>query len=608
MEERDAGAEPDRQRGEPAPRSRDDLERDLTQARSTLRTTVEELASANEELLTANEELRVANEELDISQEELRAVNEELTEANQRLSAKVEELETVTADLRNLLASTDIATIFLDHELCIRMFTPAVGAMFNLLARDVGRPLADFQPKLHDEALLDDARAVFECLGSREAEVKDEREQWYLRRILPYRTEKEQVAGVVVTYFDVTPQKRVEEELTALNAELECRIEDRTAHVRLLQDVATIANSSDSPDRAFEQTLARICDFNGWVIGHVYRVDGSDLVPGEIWYVDEDAEAAAQAVRERLGGATLVRGEGLPGQVLASGEARWSGNPDSERDPRVAALREAGIVAGVAFPVLARQEVVAVMECFSEHPVEPDETLLAIMANIGTQVGRVVERARAERRLAEVMEQEHQRLGEELHEGLGQQVTGLAGLARSLHQKLDEAGRPESELSAQLVEHFRAAREQVKRLAKGLMPVRVHERGLEAALRELVDDICGSYGILCRLETELLDLSDERLATSLYRIAREAVNNALLHARPSSIDIRIFRRNRSIVLEVSDDGRGFPEDGEWVEGLGLAIMRDRAALVGGELTIEDGNGRGTHVRCVIPEERFDAVR
>lgn len=592
-----------------APHSRDDLERELSDARSTLRTKVEELATANEELMTANEELRMANEELDVTQEELRVLNEELTETNRQLSAKVEQLETVSADLRNLLASTDVATVFLDSELRIRIFTPAVGAMFNLLARDIGRPLSDFQPRLRDERLLDEARAVYASLTPCEAEVTDDHGRWYLRRILPYRAEEDRIAGVVVTYFDVTAQKRVEQKLTELNAELERRVEERTAHIRLLQDVATIANTSDSPERAFEDALARVCDFNGWVLGHVYRTGAQgDLVPWEIWYARDDTAALATACREHLGDTSLARGEGLPGQVLASCEARWTGNPDTEPDPRVALLREAGIVAGVAFPVLARQEVVAVMECFSEHPVDPDETLLSIMANIGTQVGRVVERARAERRLAEVMEQEHQRLGEELHEGLGQQVTGLAGLARSLHQKLDEAGRPESELSAQLVEHFRAAREQVKRLAKGLMPVRVHERGLEAALRELVDDVCGSYGVACRLGIDQLDVTDERLATSLYRVAREAINNALLHARPESIEVRIFREDGSIVLEVADDGEGFPQDGAWTEGLGLAIMRDRAALVGGELTIEPGDGGGTRVRCVIPEEGPDGIR
>lgn len=399
------------------------------------------------------------------------------------------------------------------------------------------------------------------------------------------------------------------EELRALNAELERRVRERTAHIRLLQDVATIANAAQSPEKAFEQALGRVCEYNGWVLGHYYWVnDEGGLDSGRVWHVAEGAEEIAGTVRVRLRDASLARGEGLPGRVLATGEACWSGDPDTEGDPRVTGLREAGIVAGVAFPILAGDEVVAVMEFFSEHPVDPDEILLAIMANIGTQLGRVVERARVERRLAEVTDQEQQRLGEELHEGLGQQVTGLAGLAQSLHQRLVEADRPESELSAQLVEHFRAARDQVKRLAKGLMPARVQERGLEGALRELVEDVCGSYDVDCHLHIGPVDVSDERRATSLYRIAREAVNNALLHARPRSVEVRIFRDGGSIVLEVEDDGAGFPEAGAWTEGLGLRIMRDRAGLVGGELTIDTDDGRGTRVRCVLPEERFDAIR
>jgi two-component system CheB/CheR fusion protein len=177
--------------------------------------TNEELKAANEELQAMNEEMRSATEELETSKEELQSVNEELTTVNYELKANVEELSKTNADLTNLMASTDIGTVFLDRELRIHRFTPSAQKIFNLIPADLGRPISDITSRLHYEGFLQDLDHVLQNLHTieREVLVGDGEKEWYLTRIAPYRTTDDHIAGVVATFINITARKKVEEEL-----------------------------------------------------------------------------------------------------------------------------------------------------------------------------------------------------------------------------------------------------------------------------------------------------------------------------------------------------------------------------------------------------------
>lgn len=196
------------------------VERELLRAREQLEhasmardRTVEELQAANEELRSINEEQKAAGEELETSREEIQSINEELTTINQEHQNTIDELKRTNADLQNLIESTEIATIFLDRELRIRRFTPAAEALFNFVATDPGRPLAHITHHLRYDALVADAGQVLSSLERVEREVASDDGRWFIVRINPYRSPDEGVDGAVVTCFDVTAQKRVEEEL-----------------------------------------------------------------------------------------------------------------------------------------------------------------------------------------------------------------------------------------------------------------------------------------------------------------------------------------------------------------------------------------------------------
>ncbi|MDR6536579.1 PAS domain S-box protein [Variovorax soli] len=204
-------------RAEPDPVARH-LDRELERLKTHLRDTVEqyetsteELKASNEELQAMNEELRSATEELETSREELQSINEELTTVNHELKNKVDELGRANSDMQNLMDATAIASVFLDRELRITRYTPSAVTLFNLIPTDLGRPLTDLTTQLRYPELGDDAQRVLERLVPIEREVGQADGSWYLARLLPYRTIEDRIAGVVLSFVDITERKQAEE-------------------------------------------------------------------------------------------------------------------------------------------------------------------------------------------------------------------------------------------------------------------------------------------------------------------------------------------------------------------------------------------------------------
>lgn len=745
------------------------LEAELKTTRQELQSTIEQLETSIEELKASNKEVISINEELQSTKEELQSMDEELSTVNSQLEGKLQELTEANNDLNNLLASTDLATVFLDAEFKIRRFTPAAHKLLNLLPSDVGRPVRHLAQNLIEVDLVREGAVVLNTLTPVRREVRSPDGHWYLITILPYRTAENVISGVVVTYSDITDLKQTEdrirrrerqqqhvadlgrlvlstddldrilrqasegiadglgvelggvfmrrtgagdfelkagvgwgpgavgslrvgakslEGMTAVteepilveeasqyrpivkddrihsgvsvlipgregahgaisaysvrprqfsqgdvsflkgiantlaetieyrrnetrlrqtNESLEKQVRLRTRWLALLQDITRAANEAETLPPLLAFALQRLCQHDEWKCGHAYLPDEKQpkvLIPGGCCY-----PGTSEKLRKfRL--ATLwscfERGSCLPGKVYKLGRPVFGVDmPRLLSKTRATLAEQAGLRSAVGFPVRLKDEVVAVLELFSEQVREPSGELLEMMSDLGSQLGRVVERRRLQMEFAEGIMRRHRDLGQELHDGLGQDLTALVYRTRALTQKLTKKERKPVETIAK---GLLAALRRMRSISKRLFPSEIRGADLVPSLRELATDTRATYPVSCRFEgNEYVRPVDAKIASHLLRIAQEAVLNSVKHAKPKHIVIGLRRSSDSLVLTVRDDGRGFPKEPR-KRGTGLKIMEYRASLIGGALTIVATPSGGTVVTCTVPTVRFDASK
>ncbi len=203
-----------------------------------------------------------------------------------------------------------------------------------------------------------------------------------------------------------------------------------------------------------------------------------------------------------------------------------------------------------------------------------------------------------QREVLAIPAREQQRIGEELHDGLGQQLTGLSMLAESL---LNKASKPEYELADQLASGLHEALKQVRALSRGLMPVQIYADGFVISLQEITESIELQSHIPIKLQIDdAVLLFDDATANHLYRIAQESLNNAVKHASASQINVSLKIEQNHGLLEIIDNGIGIPLNLNDSSGLGLSIMKHRCGLFDGEITINPAGECGTQVRCRFP--------
>ena len=367
------------------------LQFELQSVREELQSTIEELETANEELkvsneeaMSMNEEFQSTNEELETSREELQSLNEELTTVNAQLEEKIAELEGINNDLNNLLASTDIATIFLDTQLRIRRFTPAACEVLKVIDSDVGRPISDLAPRVNDAALIDDARQVLARLASIEKEVHDDGGKWFLRRIVPYRTAENRIEGVVVTFADVTRLKDTAKQL-----------ERRERQQAAVAQVSGEALGGLEPYKLLRRACELVCTLTAAELAEVRQL-GPDrksfLRKAGIGWAEDPGEKSL----------LLVGPDSLAGYTLQSGAPVIFEDLSKEKRFRAGDLPgEQGVVSGASVVIGPLENPWGVLGAYTKRKYQftiDDVNFLQLVANV---IWDAITRARQEASLAE---------------------------------------------------------------------------------------------------------------------------------------------------------------------------------------------------------------
>lgn len=213
----------------------------------------------------------------------------------------------------------------------------------------------------------------------------------------------------------------------------------------------------------------------------------------------------------------------------------------------------------------------------------------------------ITERTRMRKEILEISNFEQRRIGQDLHDSVGQLLTGAGLYVAAMEQQLLKKGSPEATQAAEIGEVIEEALTQTRMLARGLSPIRMGSNGLRTALKDLTRGMERIYGVRCPLSCPFnVFVEDLEVATHVYRIAQEALNNAMKHGRASRIEVTLAHRNGTMTLTVKDNGRGVPEPNECLEGMGLCIMKYRARMIHGILEVRRGTEGGTVVTCEFP--------
>ena len=377
---------------------------------------------------------------------------------------------------------------------------------------------------------------------------------------------------------DVCKRRRVEQ-----------RLHVQAATTQALAEASTV---TEAAPKIFEA----ICESFGCDWSELWRVDvdAHRLRCAEIWHAKslrfmEELKSKTQVL-------TYVHGQGLPGRAWRRNKPIWVTEiARDRRTRRRTLLMRCGLRSAFAFPIRLGEEVLGIIVIYSCEVRRPDKPLLQMLESICSQIGQVMGRRRVERQLLEISEREQQRIGQDLHDGLCQQLAGAAYICDNLSGVLLEKSSSEAEQASRAAIAIRRAIDEARQLARGLSPVRLDSVGLQSALEELASTIEALFSISCRFRCRrLVPVYNQEAAIHVYRIAQEAIHNAITHGDATRVTVWLSANGNSATLAVRDNGCGMARRPPRGNGIGLELMKHRARSIGGQLTIREGNNEGNH--------------
>jgi two-component system CheB/CheR fusion protein len=543
-------------------------------------TSAEELKASNEELQAINEELRSATEELETSKEELQSTNEELITVNHELKTKIDETGEINDDLKNLISSTDIATVFVDPSMRIKRFTPAATALFNIIASDIGRSLFDITHKLEYADLAKDARTVFATLKTIEHKIRSSDGRHLLARLVPYRTIEDRIGGAVLTFVDVTSLRRAEADVDEGRERMQIIADAMTDFAILTLDLdGRITSWSAGAVKLFGYSAG---EATGQLFDILFRPEERAMglpaeklrvaretgrSPDERWMVRKDGSLFWGS-----GVTTPLRVGGIEGYAKICRDITNERSADEQRvreaqDERKEAVAESA----------AKSEFLAVMSHELKHPLN--------LINVNAQLLTTLPEA--------------------------QSLPAVMRAARTIQRTVQGQARIIDDL-------LDMSRTNIGKLAVNRVPLLLLEAIQPCMTWALAESRSKDVRLYAKGFDEPILIDGDPVRVE--QIAWNLLSNAIKFSRSGgSIAVRVSQDGQEALLQVTDSGRGIAPAflphvfemfkqadapttrGEGGLGIGLALVKSIAELHGGRVAAESaGPGRGSTFKVWLP--------
>jgi PAS domain S-box-containing protein len=491
-------------------------------------------------------------------------------------------------NVQNLIDSTDIGAIFLDRDLRIKLFSRRACDLFSLTPADLGRRISDVAGPLIPEKFVEELQMVLARAATIEREVEAPDARWFLIRIHPYLTAEDRIDGVVVTSLDFTRRRRAEDALRRNEEHLRSVVDGVTEYAIVTTDLEGIIQTWNlGAERMFghqsQQAIGKHVSLIYTPEDNAADVPKKEMAkaietgraPDERWHIRKDGS------RFYVSGVLTPLGEPLGGFVKIARDLTHTKAVEEE----------------------LTQSREHLEETVADRTRELAQTNEALRAEIAQRIQTEKMRVRLLGRIVAAQEDERRRIARDIHDHLGQQTTAV----RLKLEALKEFCRDNQEGHAFIEEVQKLAEKldySVDFLAWELRPAGLEDLGLSAALGNYIKEWSAFNAIEADFHTS--GLKDERLAPSvevnLYRIAQEALNNAIKHAKATRVDVLLERREQQVVLIVEDNGVGFDVDKQLNDysGMGLIGMKERAAIANGTLEIQSTPLEGTTIFVRTP--------
>jgi two-component system CheB/CheR fusion protein len=556
------------------------MRQDLKSTRFHLQSLVEErdlrnqeLVSANEEIQSANEELQSANEELETTKEELQSANEEMQTVNDELQQRNNVLSQTGNDLTNLLNSVNIPLLMLTSDFHIRQFTPPMQKLLNVRSNDIGRSISEIRLQLSIENIEPVLSEVMDTLETREVEVQDREERWHLLRIRPYRTADNKIEGIVLVLLDIDQLRKSQQHL------LDAR--DFSRSVVESVPVPVVVLNGDCTIRTVNTAFRDLVQLKGSELEGRSLPDLAKL----LWGIDE--------IGEKLD--TLLAG---PTGAMLEFEHQSATQQQKTLLIKGLALSTDGtrVLLLMIEDITLRRE----LELLSARQNRALEGEIEVAA-------RRLTRTQGELRgltghLFVAQEEERQYLARELHDDISQRLSVLRLLLDEI--KFSEKKKEDYERLQTARKQVDSLNNDVRTMSHRLHPAILNDLGLSESLRALVHEFGEREKMPATYATQdVPDRLTQQAATTIYRIAQEALRNVSKHAGKTHVKVTLSGTGSHLQLKVMDFGVGFDQEaGAPSSGLGMISMQERARLAGGTMTVVSKLGEGTTVMVEIPVE------